>query len=153
MAMLHDICYSCFPACTAPDPGGPYIHKYIHTYIHTYIQTLLDIYNIFSIDLLQEIQSRNLFLPTPLYLIRYNITYIHTYIRMYIHIHTYIQVSYGHIHVAEAVCVPLHIMFPQPWQVHQTTLLYIHTCIHTFKHIYIQESNSVLSTPTLNHSF
>lgn len=24
-------------------------------------------------------------------------------------------VSYGHIHCAEALCVPLHIMFPQPW--------------------------------------
>ena len=62
MAMLRDICFSCYPACTAPDPDPEGNQK----------------------PFLADAIVSN-------------------------------PVSYGHIHVAEAVCVPLHIMFPQPW--------------------------------------
>lgn len=61
MKMLHDICYSTFPACTDIDPTDP-DKKPFHA---------------------------DAIISNP--------------------------VSYGHIHVAEAISVPLHIMFPQPW--------------------------------------
>jgi len=61
MRMLRAICFSCLPACTAPDPADP----------------------------LQRAFLADAIVSNP--------------------------VSYGHIHVAEAVGVPLHIMFPQPW--------------------------------------
>eukprot|EP01038_Epipyxis_sp_PR26KG_P008948 gene8948-12065_t len=61
MKMLEEITYSCFPACTAPDPEDPELKPFLADAI----------------------------ISNP--------------------------VSYGHIHVAEAICVPLHIMFPQPW--------------------------------------
>ena len=61
MKMLKEICFSCEPACTAPDPEDreqtPFIAEAI--------------------------------ISNP--------------------------VSYGHIHCAQALSIPLHIMFPQPW--------------------------------------
>eukprot|EP01038_Epipyxis_sp_PR26KG_P006179 gene6179-8510_t len=61
MKMLEEITFSCFPACTAPDPEDTENTPFLADAI----------------------------ISNP--------------------------VSYGHIHVAEAICVPLHIMFPQPW--------------------------------------
>lgn len=59
--MLHDICYSTYPACVEADPG----------------------------DIDKKPFHADAIISNP--------------------------VSYGHIHCAEAISVPLHIMFPQPW--------------------------------------
>eukprot|EP01034_Spumella_vulgaris_P030699 gene30699-37953_t len=61
MQMLKEITFSCFPACTAPDPEDKEERPFLADAI----------------------------ISNP--------------------------VSYGHIHCAEALCIPLHIMFPQPW--------------------------------------
>jgi hypothetical protein len=62
MQMLKDICFSCYPACTAADPG--------------------------------DVESERPFTADAI---------------------ISNPVSYGHIHCAEALSVPIHIMFPQPW--------------------------------------
>ncbi len=94
MAMLSEIIHSCWGACVSKDPGDPQA-RYIHAMYMRFT------YNIHACSI-------------------FILGFYLTYCNLYKNIRPFIAdsiisnpVTYGHIHCAEALGIPLHLMFPQ----------------------------------------
>ena len=93
ITMLSSIVYSCWDACIKDDPNGYSLTHPLPSFLPSFPSMCLLIYSLFY-SVSTPMSTSAPFLPDSIIAN---------------------PVAYGHIHCAEALKVPLHLMFPQPW--------------------------------------